>query len=226
MYFDDDRLEALVRHRGLDGSVPSPSSGDLTAVYTQNGNGSKVDVYQKRTVTQAVQLHADGSATVRRTVRIENPTPPYNGLGPDTKFGYTTRWATNLVISLFPRGARITQQPESDLPATVKKGVDQAGRPFGQAAVVTPPDGSSEVSWEYELPRAAVRDGASLVLKDTIAPQNTVNGFLLQTTVTAPDGWTLQRVDDTQAWYLNGGQAFLQIGIDGPLVVQLRAVHP
>jgi hypothetical protein len=36
----------------------------------------------------------------------------------------------------------------------------------------------------------------------------------------------LQRVDDTQAWYLNGGQAFLQIGIDGPLVVQLRAVHP
>jgi hypothetical protein len=82
------------------------------------------------------------------------------------------------------------------------------------------------VSWEYELPRAAVRDGASLLLKDTIAPQNTVNGFLLQTTVTAPDGWTLQRVDDTQAWYLNGGQAFLQIGIDGPLVVQLRAVHP
>jgi hypothetical protein len=226
MYFQDDRLEALVRHRGLDGSVPSPSSGDLTAVYTQNGNGSKVDVYQKRTVTQAVQLHADGSATVRRTVRIENATPPYNGLGPDTKFGYTTRWATNLVISLFPRGARVTQQPESDLPATVKKDIDQAGRPFGQAAVVTSPGGSSEVSWEYELPRAAVRDGASLLLKDTIAPQNTVNGFLLQTTVTAPDGWTLQRVDDTQAWYLNGGQAFLQIGIDGPLVVQLRAVHP
>jgi hypothetical protein len=226
MYFRDSRLEALARHRGLDGAVPSPASGDLTAVYTQNGNGSKVDVYQKRTVSQAVQLHEDGSATVRRTVRIENPTPPYNGIGPDTKFGYTTRWATNLIISLFPRGARITQQPQSELASTVKKGIDQAGRPFGQAAVVTKPDGSSEVSWEYELPKAAVRDGASLLFKDAVAPQNTVNGFLLETTVTAPDGWTLQRVDDSQAWYVNGGQAFLQIGIDAPFTVQLRAVRP
>jgi hypothetical protein len=44
--------------------------------------------------------------------------------------------------------------------------------------------------------------------------------------VIAPDGWTLERVDDSQAWYVNGGQAFLQIGIDGPLDLQLRAVRP
>jgi hypothetical protein len=226
MYFRDDRLEALARNRGLDGSVPNPSTGDLTAVYTQNGNGSKVDVYQRRTVTQVVQLHEDGSATVRRTVRIENPTPPYNGSGPDTKFGYTTRWATNLVISLFPRGAHITQQPQSELASTVKKGVDQVGRPFGQAAVVTPPQGTSEVSWVYELPRAAVRHDGKLLLTDTVAVQNTVNNFLLSTSVQAPEGWTLSRVDDSQAWFIDRNQGFLQIDVDQPLVVQLQATPP
>ena len=226
MYFRDDRLEALVRHRGLDGSVPSPARGDLTAVYTQNGNGSKVDVYQQRTVDQTVRLHADGSATVRRTVTIDNATPPYRGSGPDTKFGYTTRWATNLVISLFPRGARITQQPDSELATTVKKGVDQVGRPFGQAAVVTPPGQSSRVSWEYELPHAAVRDGSSLRLVDEVAPQNTVNNFLLQTTVIAPDGWTLRRVDDSQFWFVQANQGYLQIPVDGPTTLQLMADPP
>lgn len=222
MYFRDDRLQRLVEKQDLAGAVPTPESGNLTAVFTQNGNGSKLDVYQQRTVGQAIRLRPDGSATVRRTVTLDNPTPTYAGEGPDIKRGYTTRWATNLVINLMPPGARITEQPVVDLASTVKKGTDGYGRTFAQAAVQAPPEGSAQVSWEYELPRAAVEHRGSWRLTDVVVPQNTLNGFLLRMNVTAPDGWTVQRVDDSQPWYVNGHEAFLQIGVDAPLTLELE----
>jgi hypothetical protein len=222
MYFRDDRLEKAVSALGADGSVPSPKVGNLTAVYTQNGNGSKVDVFQQRTIDENIKLRADGSALVRRTVTLLNQTPPYTGTSPDTKRGYLTRWATNLVINLMPRGARITSEPQVDMAGTVKKGVDQAGRTFAQAAVVTPPGGTSTVTWEYVLPHAAERVGGSLRMVDRVVPQNTVGGFLLQSTVTAPNGWNL-RVDDGQSWYLQKNQGFLQIRVDAPTTLRLLA---
>jgi hypothetical protein len=154
---------------------------------------------------------------------LKNNTPPYVGDVPDARRGYLTRWVTNLVINLMPPGARITDEPEVELEVTQKKGVDQAGRTFAQAAVVTSPGGSSTLSWEYVVPRAAYRTGASLRYVDSVVTQNTVKGFLLRTTVLAPEGWTLRRVDDSQAWFLQGAQGFLQIGVSGPLKLQLMA---
>ena len=223
LYFRDDRLQRLVERQHLAGAVPAPKSGNLTAVYTQNGNGSKVDVFQRRTVTQTIRLDRDGSALVRRTVRLENPVPPYTGVGPDIRRGYTTRWATNLVISLMPPGSRITDEPEVALESTVKQGVDQAGRRYAQAAVVTEPDGASELSWEYRLPHAAKRTPTGWRLVDRVAVQNTVNGFLLRTTVIAPEGWTMRPVDSAQSWYIDGSQAFLEIAVNDPVVLRLDA---
>ena len=74
--------QIVVERAGLAGTVPTPKTGNLTAVYTQNGNGSKVDVFQQRTVDETVRLRADGSALVRRTVRSTNHSPPYTGHRP------------------------------------------------------------------------------------------------------------------------------------------------
>jgi hypothetical protein len=222
-FFRDKRLQRVAEEMDAAGAVPSPKVGNLTAVYTQNGNGSKVDVFQDREIDETVQLRKDGSALVRRTVTLKNNTPPYVGDVPDARRGYLTRWVTNLVINLMPPGARITDEPEVELEVTQKKGVDQAGRTFAQAAVVTSPGGSSTLSWEYVVPRAAYRTGASLRYVDSVVTQNTVKGFLLRTTVLAPEGWTLRRVDDSQAWFLQGAQGFLQIGVSGPLKLQLMA---
>ncbi len=216
------RLEKLVAGRGLDGAVPAPKVGNLTAVYTQNGNGSKLDVYQARTVVQTVYVRPDGSALVSRTVRIGNPTPPYTGIGPDIQRGYTTRWATNLVINLMPPGARITQQPEVEMAATVKSGKDTYGRPFAQAAVQTPPGGSSEIHWEYEIPKVGVKLGDGWQLRDEFVPQNTLNPTLLQYMVVPPEGWVTRLVDPTQYWSMNPGNAFLQLSLDRPLVLTLE----
>ena len=41
-------------------------------------------------------------------------------------------------------------------------------------------------------------------------------------TVVAPEGWTVASADDSQAWYLNGNQAFLQINVNSPQKLQLE----
>ena len=225
MYFRDDRLQRVAEHRGLAGVVPTPRTGNLTAVFTQNGNGSKVDVFQQRTVTQQIVLHRDGSATVNRSVKLDNVTPPYNGTGPDPKFGYDTRWATNLVINIMPPGAKVRESPSVDLAGTVEDGVDGRGRTYAQAAVRTPPGGSAELSWSFEVEHAATRVGDAWRVRDVVVPQNTVNPFTLATTVIAPEGWTTRRADD-QLWYTGGNVANLQIAIGSPMVLLLDAVPP
>jgi hypothetical protein len=183
-------------------------------------------VFQQRTVDETITVHEDGSATVQRTVKIDNPTPPYVGLGPDTKFGYNTRWATNLVISLMPPGSTIKEEPTVRRSGTVSDGVDQAGRTFAQAAITSPPNGSAQVAWVYDVPRAAAKVGDLWRLSDVVVPQNAVNPFLYRVTVVAPDGWTVRRVDDSQLWYVAGQTGYLQLSIDAPTTLQLDIAAP
>jgi hypothetical protein len=226
MYFRDDRLQRLVQDRDLAGAVPNPATGNMTAVFTQNGNGSKVDVFQQRKISETVVLHEDGSATVQRTVRLDNVTPPYTGVGPDTKFGYSTRWATNLVINMMPKGAKIIEEPTTDAATSIKNGRDAYGRTFAQAAAETRPNGFSELSWAYEVPRAAIKVGDVWRVQDVLVPQNTVNPAVINITIVAPDGWTTRRVDDSQLWYVAGNIGNLQIYIDAPQTLQLDLIPP
>jgi hypothetical protein len=191
MYFSDPRLQKVVVGKGMGGTIPVRKTGNLTAVYTQNGNGNKMDVFQRRTVFEQVRLRPDGSAVVRRTVALENPTPPYSAPYPDRHRGYDTRWATNLVINLMPKGAKVTRQPTVTLAGTVGTGVDQNGHTFAKAAVVMPPDSSTEVTWTYVVKHAAVVKGDRMYFRDYVAPQSMLRVPTLDLTVVAPKGWTV-----------------------------------
>ena len=116
------------------GEVAAPEIGDLAAVYTQNGNGSKVDVFQHRTVRETIRLREDGSARVRRTVVIENRTPKYVGPGADPRSGYFTRWVQLRVLNLLPPGAKVTSRPAFRVAQSAGEGVDQDGRIFAEAS--------------------------------------------------------------------------------------------
>jgi hypothetical protein len=226
MHFRDDRLQRLVEGRGLAGAVPAPTSGNLTAAYTQNTNGSKVDVYQQRTVDEVVRLRPNGSAVVTRTVRIKNATPPFAGTGADPKFGYVTRWAANRVTSLMPPGSVVTKQPEDTKATRIRLGHDQAGRTFAQASVLTPPGETSELSWQYTVPKAMTRQAdGSWLLTDEVVPQNTLNPFVLQITVVAPPGWTATAPDTAQPWLVNQGTAFLQVAVAEPMSLRLQVTR-
>jgi len=198
MYFRDPVLQKVVVEAKADGRPPTAPTGDLAAVYTQNINGSKVDTYQHRTVNETFTLAADGSARVRRTVVIENRTPPYAGSVPDNRFGYYTRWAVLRVINLMPPGSSITAQPTTaDSPgfkagSAQHKGVDASGRLFADAITEIEPGGTAQLTWEYRVPKAAVPDGAGLRLLVRADTQPLLNPPNLQVNVVAPKGWTAQ----------------------------------
>ncbi|HEY4314529.1 MAG TPA: DUF4012 domain-containing protein [Actinomycetes bacterium] len=190
LYFSDPALQKVVVAEGLGGTIPVRRTGNLTAVYTQNGNGNKMDVFQRRTVTERVKLRADGSALVRRTVALENPTPPYTAPFADRHVGYDTRWATNLVINLMPKGSRVVNQPVVTMVGTVGSGVDQDGRTYAKAAVMLPPDGRASLTWSYVVPHAAVVRGDRMYFRDYVAPQSMLRTPTLDLQVVAPQGWT------------------------------------
>jgi hypothetical protein len=198
MYFRDSRLQGLVTQQKLGGQVPVPSVGNLSAVYTQNTNQSKMDVFQKRTVRETVSLKADGSAVVHRTVEIANPSPPFPGPGQDPRIGQNTRWSGSQVINLMPAGARITQEPAAVSRAdglTVRpmpSGVDQDGRVYAQARILLPPHATVALHWTYVVKNAASQEGGALRLLDYVAPQSMLNPPTLELTVIPPTGWTTQ----------------------------------
>jgi hypothetical protein len=222
MYFKDRRLQQLVDEKNLGGQVPDPKVGNLSAVFTQNGNGNKLDVFQKRTVRETVRLRKDGSALVRRTVELQNPTPPYRGIGVDPRRGYNTRWATNLIINLMPDKARVTKEPDVELAGTLKQGVDQDGRTFANAAVVLPPDGSARVTWEYVVPRAATKHGDAWRLLDYVTPQGILNPPTFELTVVPPDGWKAKAVRPGQGWKVEGDRGSISVPMDRVRVLKLE----
>ncbi|HSR22026.1 MAG TPA: DUF4012 domain-containing protein, partial [Candidatus Eisenbacteria bacterium] len=220
MWFADKRLQGLVESERAAGAIASPRQGDLAAAYTQNGNGSKVDVFQHRTVKEVVRLRADGSATVRRTVVIENRTPPYQGVGPDPRIGYDTRWATLKVINLMPPGARVTRTPALQNRNWSQTGVDQEHRTFASAIVEIAPGGTATLIWEYVVPRAAVRDGNGLRLLVYAETQSLLNPPSLQLTVVAPRGWKAR--PGPGGWRATSRGATIQVPVARARLLQLK----
>jgi hypothetical protein len=195
MYFRDSRLQNLITQIHIGGQVPLPSVGNLSAVYTQNTNASKMDIFQQRRVRETVQMLADGSAVVHRVVEIANPSPVFLGPGKDVKLGQNTRWSGSEVINLMPAGAQITQQPSASVTGGVSvsasgQGVDQDGRTYSQTRVLLPPQASVELVWTYVIKNAASREGGGLRLIDYVAPQSMLTPPAFELTVLPPTGWT------------------------------------
>ena len=228
MYFRDPALQQVVVEAKADGKPPVQTTGDLAAAYTQNINASKVDTYQHRTVKETFTLAADGSATVRRTVVIENRTPEYAGDVPDDKTGYYTRWALLRVINLMPPGSQITSQPSpADSPgfkvgSAQHKGRDGSGRLFADAVTEIEPGGTSEMTWTYRLPKAAVPDGNGMRLLVRADTQPLLNPPDLQLTVVAPKGWT---ADVGPGWTATPTGATATKTIDQARLLQLKLVR-
>jgi hypothetical protein len=219
MYFRDADLQHLVQKERSAGEVAAPETGDLAAVYTQNGNGSKVDVFQHRTVRETIRLRADGSARIRRTVMIENRTPPYVGPGVDEKRGYFTRWVQLKVMNLMPPGADVIRAPGVGVATSVVDGVDQDGRIFAEGIIVIPPGQNAELTWVYDVPRAAVPDGDGLRLLVHTETQATLVDPSFELTVVAPVGWETR--PGPGGWKAVDGGAAITVPMDRARLLQL-----
>ncbi len=164
VWMRDSRLEQLALDAGAAGVVEPPESGDWSAMYTQNGNQSKVDVFQQRNQLVVVNLAEDGSARVRQQLTLTNATPPDRPEGPPERIGYETSWLKNAYLLYAPPGARNRQvnYPEGFNVRPFKGHArrqlgsgwvnDGFGNPLVRVVGWTPPGGQSAITISYDLP--------------------------------------------------------------------------
>jgi hypothetical protein len=193
-------FESLMVKSGAAGEVKAPDTGDWSAVYTQNGNQSKVDVFQQRNVLVTVQMAADGSARVTQQLNLTNATPAERPEGPPERVGYETSWLKAAYLMYVPNAATsFTPSYPQGFAVRPFKNHQQYGRGFandgnGQKLVRvvgwTPPGGQTSVSVSYELPAGTFGTDGSLAYVLHSDPQSLFNNSTLTVRATAPDGWS------------------------------------
>lgn len=203
-------LEQIARESGTAGEVNDPAVGDWSALYTQNGNQSKVDVFQQRNVLVTVQLAEDGSARVTQQMTVTNATPADRPEGPPERVGYETSWLKAAYIMYVPDAATdYAASYPSDFAVRPFKGHPQLGRGwvldgFGHKMIRvvgwTKPGGQNSVSVSYRLPAGTFsRADGALRYRLQAEPQSLFIAPTMTVQVTAPNGWTATAAQGTAA---------------------------
>jgi hypothetical protein len=198
LYATDPRVRAVLGRTGLDGAL-APAAHDYLAAYTDNTNESRVDYFQRRSIDQRVELRPDGSASVTRTIRIQNRPPLSGALDPGQRTGYNSPYSTATVATYLPPGGRLGSV-QVDGRAVRAAVAEEAGRPFVRVATTLAPDRSVTVRVGYLLPAPRGRQGDALTYELAADPQPVAEPPKLRIQVVAPEGasirpgpgWTVQ----------------------------------
>ena len=215
------QLEQLVRESGAAGEVNAPETGDWSAVYTQNGNQSKVDVFQQRNVLVNVRLAEDGSARVTQQMTVTNATPPDRPEGPPERVGYETSWLKAAYILYVPDAAvgyraaypqGFTVRPFRNHPQLGRGWVlDGFGHKMIRVVGWTPPGGTNAVSVSYDLPAGSFLDeDGGLTYRLQAEPQSLWQDSTLTVQVTGPVGWEPVAVPGMQVQEATGTVSAVQ----------------
>jgi hypothetical protein len=199
LWMRSPELEELALRSGAAGVVDDPEIGDWSALYTQNGNQSKVDVFQQRNVLVTAQLAEDGSARVTQQMTVTNATPPERPEGPPERIGYETSWLKAAYIMYVPDSA-VNYQASYPSGFTVRpfrnhpqlgKGWAEDG--FGHRLIRivgwTPPGGQNSVSVSYDLPAGTFTTEGGLSYRLQAEPQSLWQDSTLTVQVSGPPGW-------------------------------------
>ncbi len=223
-------LERLSLEAGAAGVVSDPDVGDWSAMYTQNGNQSKVDVFQQRNVLVTAQVAEDGSARVSQQMTVTNGTPPDRPEGPPERVGYETSWLKAAYIMYVPDAARnyrasyptgYAVRPFKNHPQLGRGWVDDG---FGHRMIRivgwTAPGGQNAVSVTYDLPAGTFGDGATgrLTYLLQAEPQSLWSPSTLTVQVSGPPGWTPLPQDGQQ---VNGSTATVSAVQNAPVGVTI-----
>jgi hypothetical protein len=228
MFMKDPALEQLALQSNAAGVVSDPHIGDWSALYTQNGNASKVDVFQQRNVLVNVNLEADGSARVTQQLTLTNATPADRAEGPPERLGYETSWLKSAYYLYVPDSAT-KLKPSYPVGFTVRPfrnhqqlgggWVDDGfGHRFIRLVGWTPPGGQSAVSVTYELPAGTFSDGdtsgdaRTLTYRVQAEVQSLLNDSTITFQVTGPAGFTPIRQPGMKVSEASGTVSAVQSG--------------
>jgi len=244
VWMKDNRLEQLAVNAGAAGIVDDPQTGDWSAMYTQNGNQSKVDVFQQRNQLVVVNLSEDGGARVRQQLTLTNATPPDRPEGPPERIGYETSWLKNAYMVYVPNAARnyrVDYPQDFNVRPFAGHGRRQLGGGWiddglGNTMIRvvgwTPPGGQTAITVSYDLPPGTFTTNASPTDPQTDGPEPTSLEYriraepqalfiapTLTVQVTPPAGWGPVAVPGMQ---VSEGTATLSAVLDQPRDIGIR----
>lgn len=212
------RLADQFHEAALDGAQPDEQP-DRIAFYTQNQNASKVDIFQKRRIRHAVELRADGSATVHQTTKVFNDVPR-KGSGSQERTGYTTRWAFHWNIVFLPRNAQDVELSANrgDVRTDDRVFTDVDGRTAVRVGRWIPPGGKTVIKVSYTLPPGTFGGDAALDYRVAVEHQLALHDTDLTVRVTGPS-----RPSPTIGeWDVQDDTATHRSQVTGPTVLGLR----
>ena len=244
VWMKDNRLEQLALNSGAAGVVEDPQTGDWSAMYTQNGNQSKVDVFQQRNQLVVVNLAEDGGARVRQQLTLTNATPPERPEGPPERIGYETSWLKNAYMLYVPKAARnyrVDYPQDFNVRPFAGHGRRQLGGGwiddgFGNIMIRvvgwTAPGGQSALTVSYDLPAGTFSTDVSPTNPQTNEPSPTSLEYRLRAEpqalfidptltvqVTPPPGWGPLAVPGMQ---VSEGTATVSAVLDQPRDIGIR----
>ena len=184
VYVNDPTVQREVASAQLLRTLPAPRRGDdVVGVYTLNGNASKVDYWQRRTIEQHVTIGADGSARVVRTVEISNNAPPYTGPQPAPVSGYLTRILTLKFSTYLPASATVQSLTRDGVSVTPTRFTERGLLGLRLSRYAIPQGRTSTLTLTYTLPPGTVQHHRYVL---DVAAQPTVQPVTLQVTVDGP----------------------------------------
>ncbi len=245
VWMRDREMQILAMQSQVAGVVDDPGIGDWSAVYTQNGNQSKVDVFQQRNILMQVFMAEDGGAQVNQIITTTNATPPGRPEGPPERIGYETSWVKNAYLMYAPTNAR---NKRVDYPTgfTVRPfkghGRDQLGfgwvddgfgNPLLRVVGWTPPGDDAVITLSYELPPGTFVPGGApedvdLTTLDAVEyrvqaePQALFEDQTLTVQVYPPPGWNVVTYSGMK---VQDGAGIVSAVVDGPTRIGVRAVR-
>ena len=238
-------MQLLAMQSQVAGVVADPGIGDWAAVYTQNGNQSKVDVFQQRNILKQVFLQPDGSATINQIITTTNATPVDRPEGPPERIGYETSWLKNAYLIYAPPGAtnkRVSYPSGFTVRPFKGHARDQLGGgwvddgfgyPLLRVVGWTPPQGDAVISVRYDLPAGTFLPGGlpedvdlsnldAVEYRVQAEPQALFEDQTLTVQVYPPPGW---RVVTYPGMKVEDGAAIVSAVVSGPTRIGVSAVR-
>ncbi len=206
VFSTDPTMQQGLSSTGVGGALPLPQ-GDFLSVIENSAGENKVDFYQDRSVTYAVQLAAGGSAGATTDVRLTNNAPtkgePTYVIGPHP--GYSKVGESVQLMNIYAgAGSRLTSARRDGSPVKLWAG-SELGQPFYQDYFGTPSGGTSDLSLSLSLPHVWEPTGAGGVYDLTFLNQTTIRPTTLRIQVVVPPGMHI--VTASQGMTVQGGQA-------------------
>lgn len=187
-YFRDSAVQDGFESLGFAGDIAEPT-GDYLGVFSQNTNGSKADIYQRRHISLVVTVGEDGAAGHQLDVVVDNDTPPYAVPVPDPRTGYFTRWSGLALTSFLPEGATLQKATARGRPWDGYRGRYRS-HSFLLQKMLLEPGTTARFTASYLVPAAAeVAENGDLTYRLSVDPQAMVIPESIELTVHLPDGY-------------------------------------